>query len=76
MFVKHSMLYYNFNSIENKGNASTPDPDRELDFPPFGFDTTEMSSNSIENRQNAPTPDSDRECLISSHRVRYTGDEL
>ena len=49
-------------------------------FPPFGFDTEEISSNMNENmsflQKDVLCPDSDRERSVSPLRVRYNGDQL
>ena len=49
-------------------------------FPPFGFDTVEISSNSNADmsfsQKDLLCLDSDRECSVSPLRVRYSGDQL
>ena len=49
-------------------------------FPPFGFDTVEISSNSNEDipflRKKLLCQDFDRERSVSPPRVRYSGDQL
>ena len=49
-------------------------------FPPFGFDTVEMSSNLNENmsflQEDVFCPDSDKGRSVSPFRVRYRGDKL
>ena len=49
-------------------------------FPPFGFDTVEISFNMNDDisclQKDLLCPDSDRERSVSPLRVRYNGDEL
>ena len=49
-------------------------------FPPFGFDTVEISFNLAETmsflQEVLSCPDSDRERSVSPLRIRYSGDKL